>query len=337
MCEMAEFLKKYDTIIFDMDGVITHERQYWNAAAMTVWEYLYSETYYGEKKLSAKQMMVEFDEINSCVFSDDKLITLMKSKGVNSNWDLAYITFVLAVLCDRDFDAVMRRAENLSENILDDYPNLGREISEKLGKDCARNGSLWLEMQSCFQEWFLGDEMFEKIYNVKPRLSGKKGFCYSETPLIDGEKLRKIFSKLFSAGVKIGIATGRPESEMRTPLEKFGLMPYIDKNSIISYNYVTEAEKNLNTNVTKPHPYMFLKALLGKDYPDKEIISGNYPETKLKNTLAVGDAAADFLASHAAGMDFCAVLTGVSGKSAKKFFENSGAEYILDSLENFIK
>lgn len=336
MCKISEFLNKYNTVIFDMDGVITFERQYWNAAAMTVWEYFHSEKYFGKEKMNSKQMMSDFEKIRNCVFSGDNLIMLLKSKGVNSNWDLAYVTFMLAVLCDGDFAAVMSKAETLSDNILDEYTRLANTVSEKTGINCERNGTLWLDMQSCFQEWFLGDEIFERVYNKKPNLLGKKGFCYSETPLIDGEKLKKIFSELYLRGVKIGIATGRPESEMRTPLETFGIMKYIDKNSMISYDYVVEAESKLHQNVTKPHPYMFLKAMLGNDYPNEKIISNDYPKADLKNTLAVGDAAADLFASHAAGMDFCAVLTGVAGKSAKAFFEKEGAEYIFDSLENFL-
>ena len=38
--KLAKFLDKYDTVIFDMDGVITSEQNYWNCAALTVWEYL---------------------------------------------------------------------------------------------------------------------------------------------------------------------------------------------------------------------------------------------------------------------------------------------------------
>ena len=38
----APFLEKYDTILFDMDGVITSEEMYWKAAALIVHEFLHS-------------------------------------------------------------------------------------------------------------------------------------------------------------------------------------------------------------------------------------------------------------------------------------------------------
>ena len=41
---MLDFKRK---IIFDMDGVITAEECYWNAAALTVWELLYGKHYLG--------------------------------------------------------------------------------------------------------------------------------------------------------------------------------------------------------------------------------------------------------------------------------------------------
>lgn len=337
MYKTADFLKKYKTIIFDMDGVITHEQQYWNAAALTVWEYLRSAEYCGSERLDAAKMSADTQKIRDRIFINDKFITLLKSKGVNSNWDLGYVTFAYITLADGDIDAAFQAAESSPENILDEYPRLGEELSQKLGINCRRNGKLWLDMQNCFQEWFLGDELFEKIYGKKPRLLGKTGLCHSETPLIDSEKLCAIFSLLASGGVKIGIATGRPDAEMKTPLESFKIANYISKNSMISYDYVVGAERAMHQNFTKPHPYMFLKAMLGKDYPDSKIAVGDYPKDGIKSTLAVGDAAADFFAAHAAGMDFCAVLTGISGKKAKGFFEKEGAEYILDSLENFLK
>lgn len=337
MSILADFTKKYDTVIFDMDGVITREQQYWNAAALTVWEFLHSGSYYGDEKLNAADLMSEYSKIRNIVFSDDKMITLLKGKGVNSNWDLSYIAFALIILNDGDYTKALENVRNFDENILNEYPKLGQKLSKKLGdKECARNSSLWLRLKSCFQEWFLGDDLFGTLYNKSPVLCGKSGLCHAETPIINGEKLKDIFRLLHKSGIRIGIATGRPKVEMETPLISFGIMEYIDKNALICYDYVSKAELKTSKNLTKPHPYMFVKALLGADYPDERIAEGNYPRNNIKNTLAVGDAGADILAAHDAGMDFCAVLTGVSGKAAREYFKMENAEYILDSLENFL-
>ena len=95
--------------------------------------------------------------------------------------------------------------------------------------------------------------------------------------------------------------------------------------------------KKLNeTALTKPHPYMFLKALYGTDYDDKRIISGDYDRAAIARTLVVGDAGADILAAKAMGADFCAVLTGVTGEKARDYFEDLGAEYILPSAADLL-
>ena len=87
--KLAKFLDKYDTVIFDMDGVITSEQNYWNCAALTVWEYL---NYNSGQKINAAECMQNISKIRSHVFSDDELISVLKGKGVNSNWDLGSVT-----------------------------------------------------------------------------------------------------------------------------------------------------------------------------------------------------------------------------------------------------
>ena len=51
--KLAKFLDKYDTVIFDMDGVITSEQNYWNCAALIVWEYL---NYNSGQKINAAEV-----------------------------------------------------------------------------------------------------------------------------------------------------------------------------------------------------------------------------------------------------------------------------------------
>ena len=78
------------------------------------------------------------------------------------------------------------------------------------------------------------------------------------------------------------------------------------QNGLCNYDNVVEAEKELNNNaLTKPHPYMFLKALYGTDYSNKRIVDGDYDKAKIKTTLVVGD-------------------------------EKLGANYILKSVEDFL-
>ena len=99
--KLAKFLDKYDTVIFDMDGVITSEQNYWNCAALTVWEYL---NYNSGQKINATECMQNISKIRSHVFSDDEMISVLKGKGVNSNWDLGYVTVLIAWICNGKTD-----------------------------------------------------------------------------------------------------------------------------------------------------------------------------------------------------------------------------------------
>ena len=60
---MKEFLNKYDTVIFDLDGVITSEQCYWDAAALTVWEYLHSDMFIGNGKISVDELNADYKKI----------------------------------------------------------------------------------------------------------------------------------------------------------------------------------------------------------------------------------------------------------------------------------
>jgi len=81
---------KIDTIIFDMDGVITTEEKYWACARLAVWE-LVTQTL---ELPDAFGDAIHSESAREAVCSDT-LIYALKSRAVNSNWD---ITYVLACL-----------------------------------------------------------------------------------------------------------------------------------------------------------------------------------------------------------------------------------------------
>ena len=80
---MNRILDKYDTVIFDMDGVITNESCYWDSAALTVYEHLKSKTYLGNEMVDPDYCMENVSELRKHIFCDDKLIMRMKEIGVN--------------------------------------------------------------------------------------------------------------------------------------------------------------------------------------------------------------------------------------------------------------
>ena len=199
----------------------------------------------------------------------------------------------------------------------------------------TRNGELWRDMRDCFQEWFLGDELFSETFGKQPKTPGKPGLIKSEQPIIPMDKLKTMLTEL-SETKRVCTGTGRPYNELISPLSQWGITGLFAPDGLSNYDHVAAAEARTGKTLTKPHPYMFLKALYGTDYDDIKLINGDYDRSAIKKALVVGDAGADILAAHAMGADFCAVLTGVQGKAARGYFEELGAEYILDSAAELI-
>jgi phosphoglycolate phosphatase-like HAD superfamily hydrolase len=388
----APFLSEIDSIIFDMDGVITSEQNYWNAAALTVHEMLTDHKYFGNQHIKVDLSQEEIKEIRNSIFVNDQLIALLKDRGVNTNWDLAYVVMCMALIVDID------RFLNCSRNVIDaslpqlkpqiilkmvnskkmktldtettHYPlstayhqsvyeyisdhhiqgfELYKFIEQKLSeitgleeKYFSRNGELWQLCRQIFQEWYLGDRAYTKTYGQTPAQKGKVGLMYSEQPLIPLEELRGILDILYDAGIRMGIGTGRPFIEIEQPLISWEIKKYFDMDAYITYAEVMKAEaalqgsKYANINLAKPHPYVFLKAIYGKEYSDMLLLDGNYDKSVLDRVLVIGDAGSDIMAAKAIDCKFAAVLTGISGEKARDYFKEMGADYILDSIRDLI-
>ncbi|MBS7298477.1 MAG: HAD family hydrolase [Eubacteriales bacterium] len=332
MAKLAKFLDKYDTVVFDMDGVVTSEQKYWTAAALTVWEKLFSSDY------SVEQMAYNSLTIRKNVFCDDRIITLLKKKGVNSNWDLAYVVYAVSKIYNTtNFHEIFELCSNFGKNILDEYPVIDKALTKATGVDGSRNGILWNDLMMTFQSWYLGDELYQTTYNREPVNKGKTGLISDEKPVIDIDDLISVFKLLSNTNKRLAIATGRPSAELITPIKNFGIYDCFAKDGIITYDHVQEVESMFGKTYSKPHPYVFLKAMLGEDYSDNDIINGEYNHSLSRKTLIVGDAGADMFAAKEMCADFCAVLTGVEGQGSRAYFESNNAEYILDSIEDFIE
>ena len=378
----AEFLVGIDTIIFDMDGVITSEQNYWNAAALTVYEMFASDRFFGTRKVNVRLSSQEISDIRKIVFVEDKLISLLKDRGVNTNWDLAYVVICAMLLLTAELQEgeVGSSNENVVSKLIckvlgcieeegdkiiqfaaygdiynffletkhkgfELYDFLTQKLSALSGLSTEyflRNGRLWNICQDVFQEWYLGGKAYFNTYGKDSGEPEKPGLMYSEQPVIPLEALIEVITTLYKSGIRLGVGTGRPFIEIDEPLTAWNLKQYFDPNAYVTYTEVMSAEKELEayldgTSLAKPHPYVFLKAIYGKDYDDQALISGQYDKTKIEKCLVVGDAGSDIMAAKAIECKFAAVLTGVSGKRAEAYFRDMNAEYILDDITSFIQ
>jgi phosphoglycolate phosphatase-like HAD superfamily hydrolase len=84
------------TILFDVDGVLLSEEHYFDASALTVWELLISNNYLAlsPEKYKTDYSPAEIKDIRETVFGkNDEALKLMKSRGLNANWDMIYLSF----------------------------------------------------------------------------------------------------------------------------------------------------------------------------------------------------------------------------------------------------
>lgn len=328
-------LKRNDIqkIIFDMDGVITSEYDYWNAAALTVYELLYSYEYYGVGSIDRQWCHKNLDEIYNIIFCGGRTVRAVKRIGVNTNWDLAYVVFCVTkylnpdmTAFDRaDFEAVCMFIENIKIEAPKIYVGVeglvASVVKAEPGDFRRTDGKLWSQIVDVFQTWFHGDGT---VPGVKER----------EKPLLPLQDIKKVLSDLKEAGFRLGIGTGRPAEEINFPLKKWGLYDLFDKGLFCSYDQVTKAETELRPTepLAKPHPFVFQKAAFGEKFSNKEIISGAVTSEMVEGCLVVGDAPSDIISAKAGGFKFAAVLTGISGEDGRKYFKEHDADMILESV-----
>ena len=82
-------------VIFDVDGVFLSEERCFDVSALSVHELLFNPRYLNltQEKFKTSYTDEEIAEIRSKIFLDDEILSRYKELGLNSNWDMLYITF----------------------------------------------------------------------------------------------------------------------------------------------------------------------------------------------------------------------------------------------------
>ncbi len=329
-------LDRYDTVLLDMDGVITSEEVYWNAATLTVRELLFSDRYFGAETCAPEDWSNKLQTYRKEEFCDDAVIRHIKQKGINNNWDLSWVVVGGALSqSTRDFQAIFEWITTLPA-VKDGLYDSVAEALEKAGfakEEAAHHGGIWKKIQLAFQEWFLGSELFSKYWDSPSLQPGKPGLTFSEEPIVDKSRLVTLLSEI-SKAKRLGIGSGRPRVEAENPLRSWGVYDCFTEDAIITYNDILAAQDAINNTVSlaKPHPYMFLRGVFGRKYTDDALFNSQYDAAPCKKTLVIGDAGCDLFSAKSAGCDFLAVLTGIEGEGARGYFEENGADYILSNI-----
>ncbi len=372
-----------NTILFDVDGVFLSEERYFDASALTVRELLLSRNYLGlggDGAFQTSYSNEEITDIRKRVFLQDKVLHFLKSRGMNANWDMIYVTFsaqlidLIASLPDeprKEAAAFLRTS--IGRNTLGQLkaifkaypkrPDFSRFLTDFSATDATKQelisylntladrrlgirtyafhpkSTLWHVGEHASQEWYVGDENVLSATGEPPVQTGKRGFMNDEVTLVAPDHVRRLFRNLRSAGIRIGIATGRPHLETYRPFAYLHWLELLDDEHIATADDVLAAERAYNAApLAKPHPFTYLLAYYGKQ-SDIRPLTVREPD-KLAHgadTLIVGDSPADLLCARQIGCLFAAVLTGLSGKQARSEFESLGADFILDSVADVAK
>lgn len=120
-------------------------------------------------------------------------------------------------------------------------------------------------------------------------------------------KVKQVIQTLYAKGIRMGIVTTKIRPTTLRALEMFDLLPYMERDAIITVQDVTYA---------KPHPEPVLKAL-------------QQLNADPASTLMVGDSAADLLAARAAGVKSAAVAWSIKGIDVLKQYN---PDYILNNM-----
>ncbi|WP_302104524.1 HAD family hydrolase [Polycladomyces zharkentensis] len=84
-------------ILFDVDGVFLSEDRCFDASALSVWELLYNPLYLGLRGdvFTTQPSEEKIRQLRQLVFDSDKVLDWIKTRGINSNWDMVQMTFSL--------------------------------------------------------------------------------------------------------------------------------------------------------------------------------------------------------------------------------------------------
>ena len=306
--DMIQKIQKFDSIIFDCDGVLVDIRNSYD---------------YAINKTISAIMNELFNEKISDVVNSKILYGLKAAGGFNDEVAVVYaviMTLVASKKSNLKFEKliidVIDNANESGINSIDNYfinQNIDlKEIKLKLDYENSRKISY---IHRIFNQLFYGPKLYEEIFNEKSQ--------FSEKPLIDLDNIildDNLMSKLKTRFAnKISTVTGRGNFAFSYSMKNF-LNNFDMKNSVFL--------EDRPLNLAKPNP----KSLI-------ESISG----INSKCSLYIGDSMEDLMMvekckEHGYDVSFCGIY-GSSDEPELKYelFQKNKASFILESIQELPK
>lgn len=298
--------QKFDSIIFDCDGVLVDITQSYDKTIDKTCRYI----------------LKEFTGIDSIVI-DHKIIDGFKaSGGFNDEVDLTYAAVLSLYAADKLNEnpsgficKVISNADKTGILSVRNYVESVCDISEFLSKlgslDDRHNNPVY----SIFDQIFFGPELYMKLFGKPSK--------FSETGMISNDKvilsmsLLKTLQKEF--GRKLAVVTGRGIESIRYSLKD--MLNYFDVKSSV---FLEDEPREL----AKPNPAALIRAI---------------QTMESKKCLYVGDSMEDYMMAKdvtAAGtsVTFCAIVgTSTNPEERRKLFAKLGVEMIFESINDIPK
>ncbi|MBC8251278.1 MAG: HAD family hydrolase [Candidatus Nitrosopelagicus sp.] len=301
--DMIQKIQKFDSIIFDCDGVLVDIRNSYDHAI---------------NKTISGIMNELFDDNVSNVVTSKILYGLKATGGFNDEVAVVYavvMTLVASKKSNTEFKKliidVIDNANESGINSIDNYfssQNIDlAEIKSKLDYENSRKISY---IHKIFNQLFYGPTLYGEIFNEKSQ--------FTEKPLIDLDNIvldDNLISKLKTRfGTKISTVTGRGNFAFSYSLKNF-LDNFDMKNSVFL--------EDRSLNLAKPNPESLIESISG---------------INSKCSLYVGDSMEDLLMVKKCvecGYDvsFCGIY-GSSDEPELKYdlFRKNNASFILESI-----
>jgi len=305
---MIQKIQKFDSIIFDCDGVLVDIRNSYD---------------YAINKTISAIMNELFDDKISDVVNSKILYGLKASGGFNDEVAVVYavvMTLVASKKSNLKFEKliidIINNANESGINSIDNYfinQNIDlKEIKLKLDYENSRKISY---IHRIFNQLFYGPKLYEEIFKEKSQ--------FSEKPLIDLDNIvldDNLMSKLKTRfGNKISTVTGRGNFafsySMKNYLDNFDM-----KNSVFL--------EDRSLELAKPNPESLIESISG---------------INSKCSLYIGDSMEDLMMvekckEHGYDVSFCGIY-GSSDEPELKYelFQKNKASFILESIQELPK
>ncbi|GCF07437.1 HAD family hydrolase [Dictyobacter arantiisoli] len=201
----------FDTIFFDVDGVLIETSKSFRAANIAVTEYIVGTLNQLEWRQNERAQLVTLEDIG--IFK--------QAGGFNNDWDMCYLLSTLETARLREW-----RGTSLAQRSTVEWGALAHEAAEQ-----GQGGRPWVEatfpasactdyetIVNIFNESYWGVEELQRRFGREPRyLPDATGFVHNEKMLFEPD----FFSDLQQAGItRLGMITGRVGPEVDSALER---------------------------------------------------------------------------------------------------------------------